>query len=93
MAISAYINATPQAPNHGDTITVNYVVTGNDPTAPSSAMISGHVTVGGVGYDVNTSITLPGTPAADVSYDVPTCPGLTFAVDPADPDTFTAVVP
>jgi hypothetical protein len=92
MAVSCDISANPSAPNHGDTITVVYTVTGNDPIDPSSAQVTGRVVVGGTPYDVSTSITLPGTPAATVTYATPACPGLTFGAT-ADPATFTAVVP
>jgi hypothetical protein len=92
MAISCDLNAGDPTPAHGDTLTVTYTVDGNDPLDPTGATISGRVVVGGVGYDVSTAITLPGTPAAAVSYSNPTCPGLTFAAT-ADPAVFTAVVP
>lgn len=93
MSVNCYMDANPQAPAHGDTITVSYTVTGNDPVAPQSARIEGRVVVGGVGYDVSTTVTLPGSPPADVSYEVPECPGLTFSVNSADPSVFTATVP
>jgi hypothetical protein len=93
MAINCFLDASPSAPDHGDTLSVTYSVTGNDPVAPSSARITGSVVVGGVSYDVSTTITLPGSPAADVSYEVPECDDLTFTVSPDDPSTFTAVVP
>jgi hypothetical protein len=48
--------------------------------------------VGGVGYDLATTITLPGTPAAPVIYNLPVSPDLTFTAT-ADPAVFTAVVP
>lgn len=92
MAVSCDISANPLAPAHGDTLTVTYTVTGNDPIDPSSAQVTGRVVVDGIPYDVSTSITKPGTPAAAVSYAIPACPGLTFAAT-ADPATFTAVVP
>jgi hypothetical protein len=92
MAVSCSIGAVPSAPAHGDTLTVTYTVSGNDPVDPSSAQITGRVVVGGTPYDVFTSVTLPGTPAAAVTYAVPACPGLTFAAT-ADPAAFTAVVP
>ena len=92
MAVNASMQANPQAPSHGDTITVTYTVTGNDPTAPSSAMITGQVVVGGIPLNVSTSVVLPGTPAAAVSYEVPECTGLTFAAT-ADDSVFTAAVP
>ena len=92
MAISCDIGASPSAPHHGDTLTVTYTVTGNDPVDPSAANVTGRVVVDGIPYDVSTSITKPGTPAAPVSYAIPACPGLTFSAT-ADPATFTAVVP
>ena len=92
MAVSASMQAAPQAPDHGDTITITYVVTGNDGTAPSTEMIAGQVVVGGVSLDLSTSVRIPGTPAASVSYEVPTGAGLTF-VQGATANTFTAVVP
>jgi hypothetical protein len=48
--------------------------------------------VGGNTYNVNTSITLPGTPAAEVSYGTPTCDGLNF-VQGGNAAEFTAVIP
>jgi hypothetical protein len=92
MAISCDINVDDPTPQHGDTLTVTYTVDGNDPVDPTGATISGRVVVAGVGYDVSTQVTLPGTPAAQVTYSSPTCPGLTFAAT-ADPAVFTAVVP
>ena len=92
MAVSAFMDAAPLAPAHGDTLTVTYSVTGNDPVAPHEARISGHVIVGGVGYDVGTTITLPGIPAAEVTYETPACEGLAFA-GTENPAAFTAVVP
>jgi len=94
MAISCSLSATPAAPAHGSTLTATYTVTGNDPVNPSSATISGRVVVGGTAYDVSTSVTLPGTPAASVSYVVPVSsdPSLIFAAT-ADPAVFTAPVP
>jgi hypothetical protein len=90
--VSASLTVTPSSPNHGDTVTAFYSVTGNDPVPPHGASISGQVVVGGQEFDVSTSFTLPGSPAADVTYGVPSCPGLTFAATD-DPATFTAVVP
>ena len=92
MAVTCDIAATPSAPAQGATLTATYSVAGNDPIAPSTATVSGRVVVGGSPYDVSTSVTLPGTPAGAVTYDVPSCPGLTFAAT-ADPAVFTAVVP
>jgi hypothetical protein len=94
MAVSCSLGANPSAPNHGDTLTVTYTVTGNDPVDPSQATITGRVVVGGIAYDVSTAVTLPGTPAAAVSYIVPVSsdPSLIFAAT-ADPAVFTAPVP
>jgi hypothetical protein len=92
MAVSCDLNVDQPAPDHGDTITVTYSVDGNDPIDSQSATISGRIVVGGVGYDVSTAITLPGTPAAPVSYGTPECPGLTFAAT-ADPAVYTSVIP
>jgi len=92
MPVSCDMNAAPSAPAHGETVTVTYSVDGNDPINPTSATITGRVVVGGTPYDVKTAVTLPGTPAASVSYDVPSCPDLTFT-STADPAVFTAVVP
>jgi hypothetical protein len=92
MAVSCDISANPSAPNHGDTLTVTYSVSGNDAVDPSSATITGRVIVGGTAYDVTTQVTLPGTPAATVNYAMPTGGGLSFAAT-ADPSVWTAVVP
>ena len=92
MAVSCDLNIDNSAPAHGDTITVIYSVDGNDPLDPSSATIQGQVVVGETAYNVTTQVTLPGTPAADVSYEVPTCDGLTFQQGGSDAE-FTAVVP
>jgi len=93
MAVSASMDATPNAPAHGQTLTVSYTVTGNDAIPPSTAQVTGGVVVGGTHFDVSTNITMPGTPAAAVTYDTPAAAGLTFTVNPADPSSFTAVVP
>jgi len=92
MAVSCDLNVDNAAPAHGDTITVIYSVDGNDPLDPSGATIRGQVVVGGTAYNVSTSVTLPGTPAADVTFETPTCDGLTFQQGGSDAE-FTAVVP
>lgn len=93
MPVSCDINVDDPTPAHGDTITVSYEVDGNDPVDPTSATIRGRAVVGGIAYDVSTQMTLPGTPAAGVVYDVPSCaelPGFTVTSDPA---VFTTTVP
>ena len=92
MAISVAFAVTPPTPNHGDTVTATYTVSGNTGTGAHSATVSGDANVGGIDYQVSTIITLPGTGALPVTYTVPTCPGLTFAAT-SQPNVFTAVVP
>jgi hypothetical protein len=92
MAVSCSLNATPTAPDHGDTLIVTYQVDGNDPIDPQGATVRGTVVVGGATYNVSTDITLPGTPAADVEYGTPTCDSLTFAQGASGAE-FTAVIP
>jgi hypothetical protein len=92
MAVSASLSVAPSAPNHGDTVTATYTVSGNNPSPGQSATVSGDANVGGTDFQVSTTITLPGTPALPVTYTVPTCPGLTFTAS-ALPNVFTAVVP
>jgi len=92
MAISAALTVTPAAPNHGDTVSAVYTVTGNTGSPGQAGTVTGTATVGGVPYGVSTTITLPGTAPLPVSYALPACAGLTFTAT-ADPATFTAVVP
>jgi hypothetical protein len=93
MAISCSINADDQTPGHGETLTVTYSVDGNDPVDPTGTSITGRVVVGGVAYDVATTVTLPGTPASAEVFDVPSCPDLPGFVVTADPAVFTTTVP
>lgn len=95
MTVSVTFTAEPAAPGHGDTVTAAYAVTGNDPGPPQSATVSGAATIGAGTFDVSTTISLPGVKPLPETFAVPSCPGLVFAADPADPSgaTFTAVVP
>jgi len=87
------------APNHGDTVTATYVVTGNDgtPAGPAQAAeLSGDVTVGTETVHVSTVLTIPGTPAVPPlaeTFTVPVVAGLTFKAVSGDPRKFTALVP
>lgn len=92
MAISCSMSVDDPTPGHGQTITVTYAVDGNDPVDPTGANISGRIVVDGIGYDLTAGLTKPGTPAGQVLYSTPTCPGLTFQAT-ADPAVFTAVMP
>lgn len=92
MPITATITASPSSPNHGDTVTFTYHVSGNDPVAPVSQPVTGDVTVGGLDLQVSTTVSLPGTPALPEVYSTPVTAGLT-PVATADPHVFTALVP
>jgi hypothetical protein len=93
MAVSCSINADNTTPGHGDTLTVTYVVDGNDPIDPAGATISGRAVVGGVPYDVTTTVTIPGSPAEGEVFDVPTCPDLPGFTVTSNPAVFTTSVP
>ena len=86
-------------PNHGDTVTATYAVTGNDGTpagAPQAAELSGDVTVGEETVHVSTVLTLPGSPSVPPlaeTFAVPTVAGLTFKAVTGNPKVFTALVP
>lgn len=90
---------TPNTPNHGDTITATYTVTGNDGTpagTPNPGHVTGTVTVGDQVYQLDAPLTTPGAPAtppAPVTYATPSGAGLTFKQDPANPAKWTAIVP
>jgi hypothetical protein len=94
MAVSCDINVDDPIPGHGQTVTFTYTVSGNDPVAASSATVSGAAVVGGVRYEVNTTMTAPGTPAASEQFEVPTSdqPGWIFLAG-SSPDQFTCTIP
>ncbi len=90
--VSVSLSVSPSAPNHGDTVTAAYTVTGNDPGGATVGTVNGDVVIGGTDYKVSATVSLPGTPALAESFQVPVCPGLTFKAT-AQPNVFTAVVP
>lgn len=92
MAISVSLDVEPQAPNHGDTVTATYTVTGNDTTPATPETVTGDANVGGTDFPVTASVTLPGTSALAETFTVPTASGLTFTAT-AQPNVFTAIVP
>ena len=92
MAVSADLAVDNSTPDHGDTIVVTYSISGNDPSDPTTATISGSVLVGGQSYEVSTTVVLPGSEAADVAYQTPLCDGLTFEAT-SDPAAFSSIVP
>jgi hypothetical protein len=94
VAISCSINADNPTPGHGETVTFTYNVDGNDPIPSSGATVNGAAVVGGVRYDVSTTMTAPGTPAASEQFEVPTSdqPGWIFLAG-ANPAQFTCTIP
>ncbi len=94
MAISVSLNASDTAPAHGQIVTFTYTVDGNDAVDPSSAVVSGAAVVGGVRYEVQTTMTAPGTPPASEQFEVPTsdAPDWTFA-GTSEPNVFTCTIP
>jgi hypothetical protein len=94
MAVSCAINVDDAIPSHGQTVTFTYTVNGNDPIPSSGATVTGAAVVGGVRYEVNTTMTAPGTPAASEQFEVPTSdqPGWVFLAG-GSPDQFTCTIP
>lgn len=94
MAISVSLNADDTAPAHGQLVTFTYTVDGNDAVDPSSAVVSGAAVVGGVRYEVQTTMTAPGTPAASEQFEVPTADtdGWEFA-STSEPNIFVCTIP
>lgn len=92
MAISVALNVSPAAPNHGDTVTATYVVSGNAGNPATDADVTGDATVGGTDFPVSAVVTIPATAPLAETFAVPLCADLTFAAT-TDPATFTALVP
>jgi hypothetical protein len=90
--VTVTLSVSPSAPAHGATVTATYAVSGVSPGAGTPVTLDGSVTVGGTAIPVTGSFTLPGAPAATVTYATPTAAGLTFAAT-SNPAVFTAVVP
>lgn len=92
------LTVTPASPARGDTVTAEYIVTGNDgvPAGPPQATeLAGDVTIGDETLHVSTVLTLPGTPSVPPlpeTFGIPTGGGLTFTATD-DPRKFTALVP
>jgi hypothetical protein len=93
MAVSVSLNADDTAPAHGQLVTFTYAVDGNDAIDPSSAVVSGAAVVGGVRYDVQTTMTVPGTPPASEQFEVPASDaGWAFNAT-SEPNIFTCAIP
>jgi hypothetical protein len=93
MAISCSINADDSAPAHGQLVTFTYTVEGNDPIPSQGSTTNGAVVVGGIRYEVSTSVTLPGTPAASEQFEMPTSDaGLVFSAT-SEPSIFVCTIP
>jgi len=60
---------------------------------PQGATVSGAAVVGGVRYEVETTMTLPGTPAASEQFEVPSSDaGLVFDTT-SEPNIFVCTIP
>lgn len=94
MTVSVSLNADDTQPAHGQIVTFTYTVDGNDPIDSSSAVVSGAAVVGGVRYQVETTMTAPGTPAATEQFEMPTsdAAGWTFQ-GTSDPAVFSCTIP
>ena len=94
MAISVSLNADDTDPGHGQLVTFTYTVDGNDPIDSSSATVKGAAVVGGTRYEVETTMTAPGTPAASENFETPTsdAEGWTFN-GTSEPNVFVCTVP
>jgi len=82
-------NATP---DHGDRVTIAYVVEGNDGTPASSDDVEGLAHVGGLDINVKVNLTLPAVDPEPESFEPPVYPGLTIEAT-ADPRVWTALIP
>ncbi len=60
MAVAVTLTVTPSAPNHGDTVTARYVITGNDPVPPTVSTVTGQATIGTEVLAVSTTPHPPG---------------------------------
>lgn len=94
MAVSVSLNANDTTPAHGQIVTFTYTVDGNDAVDPSSATVSGAAVVGGVRYEVETTMTAPGTPPASEQFEVPTSDFDGWVFQPtSEPNVFTCTIP
>jgi hypothetical protein len=93
MAVSVSLNASDTQPAHGQIVTFTYTVDGNDAIDPSSGVTSGAVVVGGVRYEVNTTMTAPGTPPASEQFEVPTSDFGWVFQSTSEPNVFTCTIP
>jgi hypothetical protein len=94
MAISCAINADDTAPAHGQIVTFTYTVDGNDPVPSSGATVSGAAVIGGTRYQVETTMTLPGSPAQSEQFEVPTSDDASLVfVATSTPEAFTCAIP
>jgi hypothetical protein len=93
MAISVSLNADDTIPAHGQLVTFTYTVDGNDAIPPTSGETKGAAVIGGVRYEVSTTMTAPGTPAASENFETPTTDfGWTFS-GTSEPNIFVCTVP
>lgn len=98
MAVAVTLTLDKTSPARGETVTATYAVTGNAGTPagqPQQTTVHGVAVIGDQHIDVDTTLTLPGTPAVpplSETFTVPTVTGLTF-VATSNPKVFTALVP
>lgn len=93
MAISVSFNADDSTPAHGQIVTFTYVVDGNDPIDPSSAVVRGAAVVGGTRFEVETTMTAPGTPPASEQFETPTSDADWTFQGTSQPNVFTCTIP
>lgn len=93
MAVSCSINADDAAPTHGQLVTFTYTVDGNDPVPSQGATVRGAAVVGGTRYEVETTMTLPGTPAASEQFEVPSSDVDLVFTGTSEPNIFVCTIP
>lgn len=93
MAISVSLNANDTTPAHGQLVTFTYTVDGNDPIPSSSAVVKGAAVVGGQRFEVETTMTAPGTPAASENFEIPTSDAGWMFNSTSEPNVFVCTIP
>ena len=89
---SLTLTVTPTNPARGQTVQALYQVLDNEGTPPQTVKVDGKGLIGDTEVIVSTVVTVPGTDPLPVTFEVPTCEGLTFT-GTSDPAVFEAVVP
>ena len=92
MAVAVTLTLDNPTPNHGDTVTATYAVSGNTAVDAHDTAVDGDATIGTTDFPVTATVTIPATVVESETFAVPVCAELTF-VATADPAVFTALVP